>query len=215
MRLENLISDVWTREILPFPGMTSRTRSEHLVRASASSMMRKLSVASIASNFTKRSGSYISLAGIHHPVDDVPDVDSTKSPEAGGWASIVPEASSAGESDSATVSRLSVIPDENFSFDEKMISLTDMTHNSSPVGTLKSLATLRVKKSWQPDGSRIITPPLRTSSANSIRQIRTIPVNDSPYKGNENKNQFKHSIWAKATGMNRGVSTEGIRAFFR
>lgn len=44
-------------EILPFPGMTARARSEHLVCASASTMMRKLSVASIASSLARRSGS--------------------------------------------------------------------------------------------------------------------------------------------------------------
>ena len=67
IRLETLLADVWTKEILPFPGMTGRARSEHLVRASASSMMRKLSVASIASNFTKRSGS---MASLHKTAED-------------------------------------------------------------------------------------------------------------------------------------------------
>jgi len=64
-RLEALLSDVWTRDILPFPGITARSRSEHLVRASASSVMRKLSVVSIASSFAKRSG----RSGIS-PVED-------------------------------------------------------------------------------------------------------------------------------------------------
>ncbi|KEY67517.1 hypothetical protein S7711_02437 [Stachybotrys chartarum IBT 7711] len=56
-RLEALLTDVWSRETLPFPGMPTRSRSEHLVRTSASSMMRKLSVASITNSFAKRSGS--------------------------------------------------------------------------------------------------------------------------------------------------------------
>ncbi|KAF3017465.1 hypothetical protein E8E14_009704 [Neopestalotiopsis sp. 37M] len=56
-RIEAQLSDVWSRKILPFPGITPRSRSEHLVRASASTMMRKLSVASITSSFAKRSGS--------------------------------------------------------------------------------------------------------------------------------------------------------------
>ncbi|KAK3495905.1 hypothetical protein B0T13DRAFT_309611 [Neurospora crassa] len=60
-RLEALLSDVWTRDILPFPGITVRSRSEQLVRASASSMIRKLSVVSITSSFTKRSASLTSL----------------------------------------------------------------------------------------------------------------------------------------------------------
>ncbi|RDA92287.1 hypothetical protein CP533_3251 [Ophiocordyceps camponoti-saundersi (nom. inval.)] len=56
-RLEALLADVWTRETLPFPGMTTRARSEHLVRTSASTVMRKLSVTSIASSFARRSSS--------------------------------------------------------------------------------------------------------------------------------------------------------------
>ncbi|KAM7223202.1 hypothetical protein V8F06_001415 [Rhypophila decipiens] len=55
-RIEALLSDVWTRDILPFPGITARSRSEHLVRTSASSVIRKLSVVSITSSFTRRSG---------------------------------------------------------------------------------------------------------------------------------------------------------------
>lgn len=60
-RLEALLSDVWTREVLPFPGMTARARNEHLIRTSAHSVMRKLSVTSIASTFTKRSASLASI----------------------------------------------------------------------------------------------------------------------------------------------------------
>ena len=54
-RLEALLSDVWSYECLPFPGMTTRTRGQNLVRSSASTMMRKLSVASITSSFVRRS----------------------------------------------------------------------------------------------------------------------------------------------------------------
>lgn len=60
-RLEALLSDVWTREVLPFPGMTTRARNEHLIRTSAQSMIRKLSVTSITSTFTKRSASFASV----------------------------------------------------------------------------------------------------------------------------------------------------------
>jgi hypothetical protein len=61
-RLEALLSDVWTREALPFPGMTTRARNEHIIRTSAQSMIRKLSVTSITSTFTKRSASLASMA---------------------------------------------------------------------------------------------------------------------------------------------------------
>ncbi|OCL09815.1 hypothetical protein AOQ84DRAFT_375486 [Glonium stellatum] len=60
IRLETALSEVWTKDILPFPGMATR-RAENPIRASANSVMRKLSMASIASNFSKRSPSYTSL----------------------------------------------------------------------------------------------------------------------------------------------------------
>jgi len=59
MRLETALEDVWTRDILPFPGMGNR-RMENQIRASANSVMRKLSMASIASNFSRRSPSFTS-----------------------------------------------------------------------------------------------------------------------------------------------------------
>ncbi len=60
LRMEYTLADVWTRDLLPYPGM-SPNRGDHLIRTSASSMMRKLSRASIASSFTKRSTSNASL----------------------------------------------------------------------------------------------------------------------------------------------------------
>ncbi|KAF2100309.1 hypothetical protein NA57DRAFT_35935 [Rhizodiscina lignyota] len=61
IRLENALFDVWTKDVLPYPGMASR-RTENSIRASANSVMRKLSMASIASNFSKRSISYTSVS---------------------------------------------------------------------------------------------------------------------------------------------------------
>ena len=61
LRMECTLADVWTRDILPFPGM-SANRGEHLIRNSANSVMRKLSRASLASNFTKRSASLATVA---------------------------------------------------------------------------------------------------------------------------------------------------------
>jgi hypothetical protein len=57
VRLESILADVWSRHSLPYPGMAMR-RPENAIRASANSVMRKLSMASIASNFSKRSASF-------------------------------------------------------------------------------------------------------------------------------------------------------------
>jgi hypothetical protein len=61
IRLETTMEDVWTKDALPFPGMSNR-RVENQIRASANSVMRKLSMASIASNFSRRSPSFSSMS---------------------------------------------------------------------------------------------------------------------------------------------------------
>ena len=62
IRLEGLLVDVWTKDLLPFPGMTVK-RSDP-IRASANNVMRKFSMVSITSNFSssKRSVSHTSIA---------------------------------------------------------------------------------------------------------------------------------------------------------
>lgn len=61
LRMEYGLTDVWTKDLLPYPGM-SNNRGEHIIRTSASSMMRKLSRASKTGSFKKRSPSWVSLA---------------------------------------------------------------------------------------------------------------------------------------------------------
>jgi hypothetical protein len=61
IKMEAAMGDVWSKDILPYPGMASRRMETH-IRASANSVMRKLSMASIASNFSKRSTSFANLS---------------------------------------------------------------------------------------------------------------------------------------------------------
>ena len=62
VRLESLLSDVWTKDLLPYPGMQPRLSDP--LRASANHVIRKFSMASITSNFSssKRTASYTSIA---------------------------------------------------------------------------------------------------------------------------------------------------------
>jgi hypothetical protein len=71
-RLEALLNDVWTKHLLPYPGMTVG-RSEQ-IRGSANHVMRKFSMASITSNFSssKRSASNTSIAGSRSGKEDIP-----------------------------------------------------------------------------------------------------------------------------------------------
>jgi hypothetical protein len=62
IKLETAMSDVWTKDSIPYPGMGSR-RTENIFKDTASDLLRKLSMASIASNFSRRSMSYTS---VHH-----------------------------------------------------------------------------------------------------------------------------------------------------
>lgn len=54
-RLENLLAEVWSHELLPPAVAGKRARNEHLERAS--SIMRKLSVANLTGSLSRRSGS--------------------------------------------------------------------------------------------------------------------------------------------------------------
>jgi len=191
IRLEALLADVWTRDMLPYPGMTGRARSEHLVRTSATSMMRKLSVASITSNFAKRSGS---MASLYNPTEDdivnENEIPTTYSPVRVDQRSS--DANVLSETDDVAKSQLSVI------LDEKETAVKDSCEsipglqigaNGSPASTLNRLATLKNKKSRGNEGQRVVTPPLRTSSANSLSQTRTITppvVTDSAIEEKEN-----------------------------
>lgn len=60
-RLESSIGDIWTKERLPFPGMVG-SRSGQMLRASAGSLARKLSLASIHTPFSKARTSSLSMA---------------------------------------------------------------------------------------------------------------------------------------------------------
>lgn len=232
IRLERLLADVWTRHILPYPAMTGRTRGEHLVRSSASSMMRKLSVASITSSFSsKRSGSVASLSNYSRPSEEQHQHTDTRVSSAG-----VTSISSAEDKSKTTVAETSILPpmdlDDDFDvlFDEKMMSL-QKSRTPTPtlditVQKMKRLAssTLRVKNVL--DGNRK-TPPLRAvsdpsvkgpmggrkTSGSSMTQLCASPGSD---RSRESENQYpnKQEKWAKSAGLHHLSSTERLGRFF-
>jgi hypothetical protein len=192
-------------------------------------MIRKLSVASITSNFAKRSGSITSLhrRAEEDALADFENLKTSPSREHNSSDSIKP-----GEFDDLSWSRLSVIQDEKENIlSDSFETLPNMKFgpNGSPSATMRRLATLKMKRSWAPDGQRIITPPLRTSSANSTSQVRNVTplstVTDAAGEDKENAPQAKPVESAtgsqklgkksKGVGKNRSVVAEGIRNFFR
>lgn len=78
-RLESVLSDVWTKDKLPFPGMIA-SRGGQIIRASAGSLARKLSLVSIHGSFSRRSASltvsskksYETLSGSRGSRDRIP-----------------------------------------------------------------------------------------------------------------------------------------------
>ncbi len=220
VRLESLLSDVWTKSVLPYPGILGKSRGEHLVRSSASSVMRKLSVASITSNFTKRSGSFASLASFHRPSEGDSVASYTKSaPDELGKLSDRPPTSAA-QDDGSTRSLLSVIRDESSPNEDETPATSKTVPQGSPTRPVKLFPTLHEENDIFRDRRYEITPPLRTTSANGgLKSSRTPPIKiglrHSPLHGIENRLEAKDSKWSKGAGLNMSFSTEGLRSFFR
>ena len=219
-RLEALVSDVWTREVLPFPGITVRARSEHLVRSSASSVIRKLSVASIASSFTKRSSSNAS-------VRMTSSSDELAGPSDGPRG--LPRANSAFFMAEESKSRLPVISDE-----AGQRSPTPVAPHFESVdfkGTLRRVEALKIENDWGPEergpGRGDNFSILRSTSFESLRSKARLSSRSSKKSARERAtpppaqetcktSSIKStSRWGRVGIVQRAVMVEGIRSFFR
>ena len=163
-RLEALLSDVWTRDILPFPGITARSRSEHLVRASASSVMRKLSVVSIASSFSKRSASLASLQQKAGTEDETSQTSSSRAKESNSALGM-----SAEMLEDASRSLLSVIPDEVERHSPLLCTTEPEWGTSGALRVIHRIDRTEVRSERDSDALRPHTPVLLQTSANSSR----------------------------------------------
>lgn len=229
IRLERLLADVWTKHILPYPAMTGRSRGEHLVRSSASSMMRKLSVASITSSFSsKRSGSVATLSTVSRPSGEQHHEPKDTRVSSARVISV----SSSENTSKTTVEVNSILPpveldiDFDVRFDEKILSpqkpRTPTPTMDITVQKMKRLAnsTLRVKGVL--DVNRQTPPPRsasdssvkgqvggRKTSGSSMTQLCASPGSDS-----ENLYPTKQEKWAKSTGLHHLSSTERLGRLF-
>ncbi|KAJ0166743.1 hypothetical protein CTA2_6071 [Colletotrichum tanaceti] len=233
-RLEALMSDIWSRDILPFPGMTGRSRSEHLVRSSASTMMRKLSVASIASSFAKRSNSVASL-GKFVAEDDAGDKGSTLQ----GCPSKLCRAESSNtehgpddEAKNTNSVRLPKIEDDVEVTSTVSAPVTPMLLPSAifvhadPVEHLCSGHDGRASSNVLPSRPTV----LRTASGNNLPRIRRDPITPkmSPCPSERDEKDLQISAakaprlshkpsmrWGRVGTLNRDDLVQGIRGFFR
>lgn len=188
-RLEAMLSDVWSREALPFPGMTARARSEHLVRTSAHSMIRKLSVTSIASTFTKRSASLASISRIDGAGDFIDEAISNSldggsaSPSAPGVVTKDEGCPSIGvhiDSDDcfSKKSRLSIIDDESDKATPSTYrsrcdgSFVDGGSPRKRMRLIKSTSAWRLGELAKPGGRSLARSPSRALRATSVNSPR-------------------------------------------
>lgn len=230
-RIEALLSDVWSRDILPFPGMTNRSRSEHLVRSSASSVMRKLSVASIASSFGRRPGSLTSLhkAWVDAETGDGDD-DSGRAPEkTSGEESIDWKMPFGEDSDAGGKARLSMIEDEQGTKDRVgQDGPSPRTSDAARPGTDHSQGSAPKRLAWAQNERRVVSlSPASTSAANSVQLSRpqskqsllsSEKENDQPAEKVPEVGQQIRRVRRARTfkeGSRKGKVISGIREIFR
>jgi hypothetical protein len=224
-RLEALLADVWSRKILPFPGISSRARSEHLVRSSASTMIRKFSVASITGSLARRSTSNMNMIKAYNEellpqinvdaLDPYRDITTTKSDR--------------DEKVEGQKQPLAVIQDEPERGSSSHSSLVAGDYFTLS-GTIRKMDPSKLDPEWRPDDEEYGTPTLRTTSANSTQQNRTPPSTTSVESispcAAEKENLSRRpeiyqgptrstSKWSKVSYINRGLVVSGLRNFFR
>ncbi|RFU23773.1 hypothetical protein B7463_g12568, partial [Scytalidium lignicola] len=190
IQLEALLSDVWTSDVLPYPGISGRARGEGL-HLSAQQVMRKLSVASIARNFTKRSASVTTTRKL--PGDN----------ESNGPDPCLLKTRQSEESSQPTMPHLKweraqkpSLPLEQDYKDclqgDFVLNTPRDTADCTHKRTTRRISPSKILKKWGQDSQRMVTPPLRNSSANSIDQNRVTPVSgvsDKRIEDKENKTQ--------------------------
>ncbi|PFH62541.1 hypothetical protein XA68_13123 [Ophiocordyceps unilateralis] len=202
-RLEALLADVWTRETLPFPGMTTRARSEHLVRTSASTVMRKLSVTSIASSFARRSSSLTQKAKTCDEPSGRGDVKRR------GFKSSTDELWADGKSADAETLRRLKRPRTGH-----VLAADETKPESSPVN-ISGAARVAI-----PVGGQGAVSTLRTSSANSQRVVRG-KKSGSQHADKENKcGRAGDEVWSpgrkgKVAGGKTDEGSIGLKSYFR
>ncbi|KAI5927779.1 hypothetical protein F4810DRAFT_281742 [Camillea tinctor] len=230
-RLEALLADVWSRKVLPFPGITSRSRSENLVRSSASTMMRKLSVASITGSFAKRSASSGNMTklGDGEPVyvHGHGDPRSRTNSEASMLSSA--ESHTASEDNGQ---KLPVIRDESERSSSASTSFL-MADGTALSSTVRRHNPVQLEAEWC-DDKEFGASALRTTSTNSLQQMRQTPPSGTStpsstkkrtavFRSVEKLNSTPGDLgsprsprrWSRVGTINRNFVASGLRSFFR
>jgi len=226
-RLEALLSDVWSREILPFPGMTVRARSEHLVRSSASTVMRKLSVVNLANTFTRRSSSFNSNQKVGSGEETaVTAVGNDLVPR---QEEIHDTAGDVIETFETAAARYPTIKDEIDSLamlDPRSPMPTGKSHTEIG-GTVGRLGAFELENDWEAsnlDGclsiprtpSKMITRRVGRVNSKASKEPGHVDTEDGFFQKTYRAASVKSvSRWTRASGtLQRGVLLQSIRSFF-
>ncbi|KAI0409468.1 hypothetical protein F4802DRAFT_544108 [Xylaria palmicola] len=227
-RLEVLLADVWSRNILPYPGITSLSKGEHRVRSSASTMMRKLSVASLTNPFAKRSASTSNLLHAEDN-DQMPHVnrfvDSLVSVNCDGLTVSATE-----PPEGNLLPRLPMIRDEA----ERSNSGSSGFQAGDgiiPEGTARRIDMAKEEAIWEGEKG-LSTPSSRTSQKHGNNPPKTpSSTKSSTYSCSVEASKSYHashsldqagdcisprssSRWARVGAINRGLQALGNRSFF-
>ncbi|KAI1356308.1 hypothetical protein F5Y01DRAFT_323774 [Xylaria sp. FL0043] len=229
-RLEALLADVWSRQILPYPGITARPRNEHRVRSSASTMMRKLSAASLSNPFAKRSVSTVNL---------LPAEDSEQMPYVNNFLDSLVSVNCDALTSSRTeaiegtaLQRLPMIRDEIERSSSNSSSSSQAGDDTTSEGTVRRLDMAKVEAMWS-DETRFSTPslrtpslygnPLDTTSSSTRSSICSCSVEaGKSYGGLQTvgpatsymSTPQSRSRWARVGAINRGLQALGSRSLF-
>lgn len=234
-RLEALLADVWSRNVLPFPGMTARSRSEHLVRSSATTMMRKLSVANITSSLGKRSTSVPSMPKANDDALSHIDLDALdfRHNDEPGWISTLDI-----NAESSKKPEHSSIRDGSERSSKNISSSSIESAGAAMSGTVRKVDLSQLDTVWSAEDEETGAPTLRTSSANSSpphrRQCQSEksetstssrpPGKENAYQKSRRQDWFirsplssmkSSSKWSRVSTINRGMMSSSLRSFFR
>ncbi|KAI9677185.1 MAG: hypothetical protein M1829_002759 [Trizodia sp. TS-e1964] len=186
VRLEVALADVWTKDELPFPGMCPR-RGEHHIRASASSMMRKLSMATITTSFSKRTPSYASISSVRHADQETEETQTDGSP---------------------TDESAKSLEEVKYTLEETCpLKVSKKPHNGSLRGSKKAVSVQRLDKS---DFNRTKTIRQKGDEGAKAKSALT-----SETKRAKTMGKREHSRrWSNPGGLAKTFSAEGMRRLF-
>ncbi|KAG5657225.1 hypothetical protein KAF25_001814 [Fusarium avenaceum] len=214
-RLEVLLADVWSQDVLPLPSMTNIARNEQIIRRSASMMMRKLSVSSVA----RRSGS-VTRRVTEDPSSDDQTPQTSLSSDSGFdiFDRIGRE-----ESSQSYTTKSSILPDAREFSEEDCIPVTkspilELTQISElePLGLLEIFSD---KHSGSETGKvtavkKSTTGQLQTGSCQDLRRTETDATAKKSLPSCTDV-QGKDDHLAKGRSFRGKRKHTGIRRFFR